>query len=323
MTLVVAASTSPSEFALWAIAAIVVNAQNIIGTLGLGPALIYHDLGDRIQDAVDTAFVATAALALAMGLGIAAAASPLSQVLGAGFNSSQVISVIIVMSAVLAFTTLSNIPQAVLERAFEFRRRAIADVSGSAVYVGLTLTLVVLGFGVWSLILAKALQSLVLLVAYWIASPLRPRLRPHFKWPLFHELFRYGKYLTLAGLINFLVANLDNIALGTVSAVALGGYALAYSITNIVPTFLTQTMGKVAFPIYSRLRHDLALLREEFASNQQTIAIFLLPCTVALMLFAPDALVAVFGPEWRAAGPALVVLPSTDFSVRSGLRALF
>lgn len=313
MTLIVAASTSPGEFALWAVAAIVVNAQHIIGTLGLGPALIYEDLGERIRDAVDTAFVATTALAVAMGLAVAASASPLGRLFATGFDGDEVASVVLVMSCVLAFTTASNIPQALLERALQFRQRALADIAGSGIYIGSTLTLLATGAGVWSLIVAKFVQSAALLAGYWLAAPVKPRARPQFDRVIFRRLFHYGKYVTLAGLVNFLVANLDNLALGTVSATALGAYALAYSVTNIVPTFLTQTVSKVAFPAYARLRSNDAALRHEFAVTFQVIAIVVLPATAALMLFAPDALVAVFGDEWRPARSIVVVLALYGF----------
>src|SRR3712207_2672218 len=67
LTLTVAAVTVPHEFALWGVAGVIYNAQNLIAGLGLGQALIYFKGEERSRDAVDSAFVATGAMGVAVG----------------------------------------------------------------------------------------------------------------------------------------------------------------------------------------------------------------------------------------------------------------
>jgi len=74
------------------------------------------------------------------------------------------------------------------------------------------------------------------------------------------------------------------------------------------PTFLTMTLGKVFFPLYSAVRGSEVRLREALAVAMHYVSIVMLPATTALLFVAPDVLVRVFGAEWAAARTLLQVL---------------
>jgi PST family polysaccharide transporter/lipopolysaccharide exporter len=309
VTIVVAALTTPSEFALWGIAAVVFNAQNVIGTLGLGQALIYVDSRERRQDAVDGAFVLTAGIAVVVGGLIALGAPAVAGALGSGFDHDDVVAVVQVMSLVFVFTTVTGIPQALIERELDFRRRAIPEIGGALLYLVLAGILLATGAGVWSLIVAKVVQTGLVLVAYWVVAPIRPRLVPRWHGDVVGELFRYGKFITAGGLVTFATGNLDTVAAGVLGGARdLGAYALAFTIANIAPTFLTQTTGRVFFPLYAAVRADEGRLRESFALSLHVLSLVMLPVTAGLVLVAPDLLVRVFGGEWEHARAILQVL---------------
>jgi O-antigen/teichoic acid export membrane protein len=75
-----------------------------------------------------------------------------------------------------------------------------------------------------------------------------------------------------------------------------------------VPTFLTQTVGKVAFPALTRERDDPVALRRRFGDVVHLVMVVIVPVTIALLLLAPDALVELFGSEWEQAGDLLRIL---------------
>lgn len=309
VTLTAAALTAPKDFALWGVATVIFNAQNLVGSLGLGPALVYRKDDERRRDAVDGAFYVT----LALGVGIAAvvfgAASPIASFFSKGFSHRDVESAVRVMSVVFACTTIANVPQALIEKTLDFRRRAVPDLSGSLTYAGLSAVLLVAGFGIWSLILAKAFQSLLLVAFFWAASPIKPRLRPQFHWPVVRMLLSYGKFSSGAALLGFLIANGDNIAIGRwFGAAALGAYALAFTVANLVPTFLTATLGTVFFPLYARVREDPSTLKNAFQSALHYVALVIVPAAVALASVAPAAFVDAFGRRWEASSPLIRIL---------------
>ena len=307
-TLAMAAAITPREFAIWGIAAILFNAQYLLAGLGLGPALIYyrHD-ADRERDAVDGAFATTAALGVA-GAALLLIGAPLFAItFRSGFVRANVIRVTQIMSVAFLCTTLANVPTALIERTLQFRRRALPEIAGVLTYASLVWMLFRHGFGVWSLVYARAVQTALLAVLFWWLAPIRPRFPPQIRWDVINKLLHYGKFMSAAAVTGFLVSNFDNVAVGRFAgATALGAYALAYQVTNLVPTFLTQTVGKVSFPLYTSIRGDERAMRHAFAVALHYIAVTMVPTTVALLTIAPGALIAIFGAKWA---PAAAIIP--------------
>mgnify|MGYP001175357942 CR=1 FL=1 len=308
-TLIAAALVGPAEFALWGIASVLFNAQHLVGSLGFGPALIYHRRDERFRDAVDSAFAVTLAVTLAIALAAALLAPAIARALAGGFADDDVVAVVRVMSAVFACAALAHLPQALLEKALDFRRRALAEMACAVVYLALAALLLAQGYGVWALITGRAAQTALLLTLSWTLAPVRPRLPPRVHLPTLRRLFAYGRYFGLAAVCGVVFSNADTLAVGMIAgAEALGAYALAYSVAALVPTFLALSLGKVFFPIFADVRDDDAALRAAFGDALHALALLALPATAALALVAPGALVDVFGADWQPARPLLRIL---------------
>ena len=308
ITLTAAVVVSPSEFALWGIAMVIFNAQNLVGNFGLGAALLYRDTDDEFADAVNTSFLITTTFALMAGLVLFVCSGQIASFFENGFSHDDVRLVIQVMSVVFVASTVASVPQALLEKAFNFRRRAIIDSLGSFTYALAALTMLLAGAGIWSLIIAKAIQALLLLLLFLLACPIRlsfSRTSPR----IVRSLLGYGKYFTGTAVLAFLVGNFDNIVIGRwAGAAALGAYALAFSVANLAPTFLAATLGKVFFPLYTSLRRDAARLHKAYQGSLHYVTVLMLPISVALATVVPPAFVSIFGNDWEGAAPLLRVL---------------
>ena len=174
VTLTAAALVQPQEFALWGVATVIFNAQNLVGSFGLGAALVYRDEDTTFRDAVDGSFLVTAAMGLGGGLALFLAASPIASLFTTGFSHQEVQLVIEVMSFVFAATTVSNVPQAVIEKTLNFRRRAVLDLLGSAAYAASAGIMLVAGVGIWSLIIGKVIQTGLLWSSLCLLHPCDP-----------------------------------------------------------------------------------------------------------------------------------------------------
>lgn len=310
VTLVVAAVTSPRDFALLGIASVFLSAQWMVaGSLGLGLALINSDDRPRLRDGVDSAFLVNGALGLVTAGATFAAAPAIASAFGHGFAPGDVTNVIRLLSLILLFGSLADVPQALVEKSLDFRRRACVDLGSAFAYVTVAVTLIVLGSGVWSVIVARVVQSFVSFALFIAVAPVRPRLRPVINWQALRSLAAYGKFIGVGAVVTFVALNVDNVLVAVLAgATALGAYALAYTITNVVPTFLTMTLGKVTFPLYASIRGDQEALRRAFAGAIHSCAGVMLPTTVALVSFAPEALNETFGRKWEPAAPLIRVL---------------
>jgi Membrane protein involved in the export of O-antigen and teichoic acid len=310
VALVVAARTTPQQFALWGVAVILIQFQFIL-RLGLGQALIFFHFPTRedLQREADSAFSLTVALAAVTSIAVFVLAPRIAPFFGEGFSQSAVILTLRVTCVTFFFLVSEAIPIGLIERTMDFRRRSRVEISTALVYAVLAVALLFGGLGAWSLILAKVVQSGARAVAFWWSAPLRPRLRVRIDLAGVKRMVRYGSVLTASGIVGFGIGNFDNLtAAHVLGATALGLYALAYTISNFIPTFLLESLVRVFFPMYAALRHSAPALHATFLASVRVLAAVMVPTSCVLIALGPQLLVEVLGPQWSAAGHILQVL---------------
>jgi O-antigen/teichoic acid export membrane protein len=254
VALLVASKVTPSEYGLVGIASVLFNAQYLVaGSLGLGLAIIQVPETERFKAQVGSAFLLMGCLGAVVSGVTFVLAPDLAGLFSQGFSHSQVTLVIRLMSIALLFAALTDIPQGLLERALSFKRRGVAELIAITAYVALTGLLLAVGLGVWSIIIARVLQSVLLCALFVLFCSPRPQLRWHASWSALAPLLRYGGYVGLSAVVAFLALNVDNVVVGHLAgAAALGVYTVAFALANMAPTFLTNTLAKVAFPSCQR-----------------------------------------------------------------------
>lgn len=305
--LVVASRVAPGEYALWGFAAVLFNAQFLLTSLGFAPALV-HERDDGLwRRAYDAAFTVTVAGAALAGLALALAAGPVVDALAPDLAGDGGRAVVRTMAVVLAALAVLQIPLAALDRRLEFRRKALVELAGTAVYVIVVAAMLVGGAGVWSLLGAKVGQVVTLLAgATGVAAP-RPALRRTVEWRLLRRLVRFGGVIGASAIVGVVFTNLDTVVVARrFGSGPLGSYALAFSIATIVPTLLAVTVGRVFFAVISTVRADAGQLRVVVDDLVHLCALVVLPVAGLQALFAEDLVVAVFGSDWTEAGALLV-----------------
>ncbi len=307
-TLVLAGVVGPREFALWGVAQILLNARVVL-TFGFGEALIYFDARARFRDYVDTAFAGTAAVVGITSGALIAFAPHIAGVFGSTFSHDDVVLAIRLTAIAFAFSTIETIPLAVLERRLDFRRRATVEIGTSVFYAILAMGLLAAGAGVWSLIIARVALTFARFVGFWIAAPVRPRPRPAVRRDVLKAMLAYGGFLNGAAILGFAAENLDTVVIGRVGgAAALGAYALAFTVANLVPTFLSSTLARVSMPMYATVRAQRERLQEAFAAAMHFLAAIMAPVSLALAFVVPGALEDILGGNWSHAAPFLRIL---------------
>lgn len=309
VTFVVAARTSPASFALWGVAAIILNAQYLV-RLGLGQALIAAVDRDRLRDAVDATFTITGVLASLSGVLVFVFASTLATEFGGGFNHHDLALALRVVSVALVFSTLESVPVSLIERELAFKTRAVVETVTTLGYGLLAVALLSAGAGVWSLILGRVALSVVRFGAFSLAAPVQPRLPPRVDIRLAAGLLRYGMPLGIAGIVGFVTTNFDTALVGRAAgARALGSYSLAFAVATLIPTFLANTVLRVFFAIFATVhRESDESSGQAFGLSLYAQLLVLVPMTIGLAAFGGSALTEIFGQRWSLAGRLLPIL---------------
>jgi len=110
-------------------------------------------------------------------------------------------------------------------------------------------------------------------------------------------------------LLNTAVINADYVIVGRLlGAGALGYYTLAFRVPEMLIVGTFQIVSTVAFPVYSRARHDPARLIRGYVRVLRLVSAYGLVMGALLVVLAPLVVDVVFGPRWNASVSAMQAL---------------
>ena len=299
-TLAVARLLSPAEVGAFTAGSILTNFLVTFSEGGLRAALIQRE--KDIDDAAVTVFWVTLVNGLLMS-GIAFAVSPL---IGAFFGGDVAGAVCAATAAVLTIHALTNVPDGLMQRRFNFKRRMIVNPSTAITFAATAIALSALGFGVWGLVIALyASQVVTLVLTWWLAGwwPTHGR----FDFRLWREMARFALPLIASEFAQkgreFMEAGLTGRFLGQEP---LGMYRYGRRIAALPGTAIIQIASYVLFPAFSRIAKDAGRLRRGFLRAMTALWVTSLPAGALLVAVGEPLVVVALGEEWRGAGLVLV-----------------
>ena len=300
-TVVLARILSPEDFGLFALAFVAINALGLFKSIGFDSAIVQRK--SNVEKAANTAFFIIPLFGCVIYL-ILTISAPM---IGRFFNNQEVASVIKSLGVIFIISCFGRVPAALLQRNMKFKRISVIEVSEAVLYGVSAIVLAVIGMGIWSLVIAYILRTLLRNILMWIFSGWRPKFEFDIKIAL--EMFHFGKFIFLSGLVWFLRTNLANLLVGKILGLtALGLYAIAFNISNFNAQYLGGKVHQVVFPAYSKLQNDLSTMKSAVLKIIQHVSIIALPIGIGIFLSAKELLTFVYGEKWIAATSVLKIL---------------
>jgi PST family polysaccharide transporter len=300
LTFILAAILDPGDFGTVAIAAAFVLFIELFVAQGMAAAIIQRKDLDRLH--LDSVFWMLLGGSLVLG-GASIALSPLW---AAANGLPQLSSVIAILSLSIPIKGLTVVQHALLQREMAFRKLALLGGVASTVGGTVGVAMAVAGCGVWSLVTQQLVISTLAMVAMWLASGWRPRLR--FSWPHVRSLLGFSGGAFAAQVGSYLANQADAVIIGLCfGPVALGVYRLAERIVSMLLQVATRSVQVVALPHFSRLQDDAQGLRAAVLSCVRLSATVTIPA-MAILAAAADQLITLLGERWALAAVALRIL---------------
>lgn len=160
-------------------------------------------------------------------------------------------------------------------------------------------------------------------VSFFIAKP-KPRLS--FEFPLFKKVVGYGKWITASTIFNYFYQHGDDITVGRIlGAGSLGLYDMAYRISLVPLSDVSDVVSQVTFPVYIKISGDSRRLKKAFLKTLSVVVLITLPVSIILFLFPREIILLIFGAKWLGATSALKVLGVFGFvrAVSSFMQSVF
>ena len=212
--LVLVRFVDPKEFGLVALSYTVLYILSTLQDSGLGAALV-HRRGD-VTDAAATVFV----FSMSTGLALYAIAFFAAPFIAEIFKTPGLTTVLRVLSLLLPLHSLSTVPAALLERAVHYRPRTVSDLLAAVAQAVVSISLAVLGGGVWALVVGQLVASVVSTAVLWVMCPTRPDPR-RASIATARSLIKYGRFITAGNLLTIAGGSIDNITVARLMSTAL------------------------------------------------------------------------------------------------------
>jgi len=308
-TLILAKLLTPEDFGVIGYGFLIVSAIGLLREMGFNSALIYQK--NEVERAASTSLVfiflwSTFLYLIVFGL------APLAAQF---FREPRLTALLRILMISLILNSLSSIPMSLLSKEINFKRRVIPELLNLTVYGIVTVIFALLGFKYWAFVIGVLTADLFQLISAMILRPVNFGLKPDL--PILRELFKFGKSVMGLGILNFTIRNIDDFFVGRMlGTVSLGIYQFSYRIANIPATNITNVLGKVLFPGFTKIADDAARLRNAFLRSLHYVTYITIPVTFCIILITPDV-VNLFLPKWLNA-----ILPIQLIAYFGGVRAI-
>ena len=298
-TIILARLLIPSQFGAYAVATITLAILELLTETGINVFLIQEQ---KIEGYLNTAWFVSIVRGLLIGFLILLSSPLISNF----FHSPDSQILLILIAGVAIIRGFVNPAVVKFQKDLKFNKEFAFRGTLLAVEAIIAITLAFILRSPVSLaisLLASAAFEVVL-----SQGLIRPRPKLVFHKPQFLEVLRRGKWITAAGIFNYLYQNLDNIVVGRVLGVgSLGLYDTSYKIASVPITEFSDALSRVTFPVYSKIKDDKPRLLRAFVKTTLGLSVLVIPFGVFLFFF-PQIVVLLLGPNWEPAVPVLRVL---------------
>lgn len=300
-TVILARVLAPHDFGLMGIALLAMMTLETFSHTGFNIALIQKK--GNIDEYLDTAWVVQVIRGILL-FGILLVAAPL---VATFFSAPQAVNIVRVIAIAELFKGFTNISIINFQRDMQFNKLFVHQISTTAADLLVAIPAALILRSVWALVFGLVASYLVGCIVSYVISPLRPRM--NLDWEKFRELFGFGRWILGSSILLFLITQGDDVFVGKIIGVtALGLYQMAYTLSNLPATEITEAISRVTIPAYSKLQDNLTRLKEAYLKVLQLTAFISIPISGGIFILAPEFTKIFLGEKWMPMVPAMQVL---------------
>lgn len=292
---------SPDQFGVYGIATLVLAFLEITTETGINVVLIQEK--KNLAKYVNTAWI----VSISRGLLIALVILLTSPFIARFFNSPQSFRLILLISLVPLLRGFINPSIIKFQKELQFNKdfvlRTTVFVVDSAVSVILALIIqdpIALIWGLLAGVIAEVL------ISHAFVSP-----KPRFAYDASQvkEIVKRGKWVTFAGIFDYLFRQTDDAVVGKLLGEhQLGIYQNAYKIATLPITEIGHVVFKVVFPVMTKMSLYKDRLKVAYYKTTAGVALLTLPVVLVVFVFPREVVLVLLGDKWVEAVPIIRIL---------------
>lgn len=300
-TLIVIRLLEPADYGLYAMAAVMMTFLDFLNGYGFASALI------QSKNLAVHAIRQALGITILLNCGIAALQIAIAPAVAAYYGRPEIADLLRVLALIYVVTPFIIIPEVILSRGLDFRKQAIVNLTAAMVGAGVSLTLALADYGIWTLIYAPIAVSFTRGIGLTIAA--RLFVLPSFDFRGAGGIAKFGGAMMLSHMFWVVQSQSDIFIAGRMyTPTEIGLYAQALFLTQLVMSKFVPALNQVAFPAYARLQDDLPALRWGFLGSVRLIMLATAPIYIGIAASAAPLVEVLFGAKWLAMAPMMQFL---------------
>jgi teichuronic acid exporter len=279
---------------------------------GMGQSLI------RAKEANENDFTAVFTLQLAVGVLVYLGFFVTAPLIAWFFEDPLYTDLVRVSALSFLLRPLVTMRNAWLNRAMDFRSRTLVDVATGFFGGIVSVSLALLGFGVWSLTISGLIGALF--NNFWLSRliPFRPRLNIDLGAMRKHA--GYGAKIVGTDFIDYLRNQSKVLIMSKLAgATFLGLFNKAESLSRLPNQVLMSPTMEPLFRAMSKTQDDLDQVKHLFYRAITLLMAYTAPAYVLLWWIAEPLITVVYGPKWIEAGAPMSILTLVGFFLNVAL----
>lgn len=215
------------------------------------------------------------------------------------------------LSKVVAFSlvlnALGSVQMTLFTKRLDFKTLMKIGVLTTIISGTVAISLAMHNYGIWALAIQTVTASFSSTVLLWAFSTWRPTLE--LSAQSLRRLFTFGGYLMISSLLDVAYNRAYSLLIGKFYGIRdLAFYTRADNTKQIPVDLLSNTLSRVAFPIFSAAAHDKEKLLRGVKLALRGMMLINVPMMLGLMVTAENVIQVIFGAKWLPVTPILQVL---------------
>lgn len=300
VTMVLARFLDPAQFGVVATVMVIIFFFNLLGEMGLGPAIIYHkELQAReIRGLFLLCILCGAALYAIFSAGAFFTAD--------FFGNDIYLGVMPLMGVMIFFSVVSIIPDALLRREKRFAVIAMVTLASALVSGAIACYLAYQGFGVYALVWKSIIHTCIRLVLLGSLAGWR-RMIGGSSFSGVKTVFGFSSYQFMFNFLNYFSRNSDKILIAKfIGEAAVGLYDMAYRLMMLPIQNIAGIASSALQPVYST--YGQQEIAESYNGLVKKIAFLGLFVGIYIFFMADRIIYVLYGPGWEGSAVILKCL---------------
>lgn len=291
--LILARILTPNDFGIISLITILPSFLDLLTTFGFETTLIQSKEKEDFSHYLNTVWTFN----IIKSLIIFAVIFFTAPYIASFFKIQQAVSAIRMSGFFVVLPSLSNIAQILFFKEINFKKIFVRDAVSSLAYAvfGIFLALFLKSF--WALFLALIAQNFFASLITYFLHEFKPRLS--FKFGNLINLINYSKWIYGQNLVNRAIPLIEGSIIGKLlSPTGVGLYTKANSVASIPSSPVYNIVGRVAFPVYSKIQDSKEKIIDGFLKSLDILFLVTVPFFMLWLIASHRIILILLGEKW-------------------------